>query len=137
RIASVDLDRARAHPGVAAVIGPDEVLDALKPFPLTLRAPMPYYPTGTDKVRFVGEPVAVVVATDRYTAEDAAELVRVEYELLPAVVDTAAAMEPDAPLLHDTAESNVASDREFNFGEVDDAFAAAAHVVTGDYSFPR
>ncbi|MGC5628166.1 xanthine dehydrogenase family protein molybdopterin-binding subunit [Georgenia sp. Z1344] len=136
-IRSVDLERARAYPGVAAVIGPDEVLEALKPFPLSLRAPMPYYPTGTDKVRFVGEPVAVVVATDRYTAEDAAELVRVDYELLPAVVDTAKALEPGAPLLHDTAESNVASDRTFTFGEVDDAFAAAARVVTGEYSFPR
>lgn len=137
RIRSVDLDRARAHPGVATVIGPDEVRKTLKPFPLSLRAPMPYYPTGVDKVRFVGEPVAVVVATDRYTAEDAAELVDVEYELLPAVVDTDAALSPDAPLLHDTADSNVASDRTFNFGDVDEAFASAAHIVSGEYSFPR
>ncbi|MPV35493.1 xanthine dehydrogenase family protein molybdopterin-binding subunit [Georgenia subflava] len=137
RIRGVDLERARAHPGVAAVIGPEEVLETLKPFPLSLRAPMPYYPTGTDKVRFVGEPVAVVVATDRYTAEDAAELVQVDYELLPAVVDTKLAMEPDAPRLHDTAESNIASDRLFDFGEVDAAFEQAAHVVTGEYSFPR
>ena len=137
RIRGVELDRARAYPGVAAVIGPDEVLATLKPFPLSLRTPMPYYPTGTDKVRFVGEPVAVVVATDRYTAEDAAELVRVDYELLPAVVDTKKAMEPDAPRLHETAESNIASDRLFNFGEVDAAFERASHVVTGEYSFPR
>ena len=74
KIRKVDLDRARAHPGVAAVIGPEEVLETLKPFPLSLRTNMPYYPTGTDRVRYVGEPVAVVVATDRYTAEDAAEL---------------------------------------------------------------
>lgn len=136
-IRSVDVDRARAHPGVAAVIGPDDVREALKPFPLSLHTPMPYYPTGTDKVRFVGEPVAVVVAADRYTAEDAAELVRVDYELLPAVVDVAKAIDPDAPRLHDTAESNVASDRTFTFGEVDEAFASAARVVTGEYSFPR
>ncbi|EWT06147.1 carbon monoxide dehydrogenase [Intrasporangium chromatireducens Q5-1] len=137
RIRGVDLERARAHPGVAAVIGPEEVLTALRPFPLSLRAPMPYYPTGTDKVRFVGEPVAVVVATDRYTAEDAAELVHVDYELLPAVVDTKLAMKPDAPRLHDTANSNIASDRVFNFGEVDAALERAAHVVTEEYSFPR
>ncbi|MGO1511501.1 Carbon monoxide dehydrogenase large chain [Actinomycetales bacterium JB111] len=137
RIVSVDLDRARAHPGVAAVIGPDEVTAALRPFPLSLQTPMPYYPTGTDKVRFVGEPVAVVVATDRYTAEDAAESVRVEYELLPSVVDTAAAMEPDAPRLHDTAESNIASDRTFTFGDPEEAFTNAAHVIEGSYSFPR
>lgn len=137
RIRGVDLERARRHPGVAAVIGPEEVLETLRPFPLSLKTPMPYYPTGTDKVRFVGEPVAVVVATDRYTAEDAAELVHIDYELLPAVVETADAVREDAPLLHDSAGSNIASDRLFDFGEVDSAFEAAAHVVTGEYSFPR
>ena len=77
-----------SHPGVAAVIGPDEVLATLRPFPLSVKAPTPYYPTATDKTRFVGEPVAVVVATDRYAAEDAAELVEIDYEPLPAVVRT-------------------------------------------------
>ncbi|MFD1717371.1 xanthine dehydrogenase family protein molybdopterin-binding subunit [Georgenia deserti] len=137
RIREVHLDRARNHPGVAAVIGPEEVLATLNPFPLSLRTPMPYYPTGTDKVRFVGEPVAVVVATDRYTAEDAAELVDVDYEILPAVTETHRALDADAPRLHETAESNVASDRTFDFGEVDAAFSGADHVVTGEYSFPR
>ncbi|TQM44924.1 xanthine dehydrogenase family protein molybdopterin-binding subunit [Pseudonocardia cypriaca] len=134
---SVDLSRARAHPGVAAVIGPDEVRAALRPFPLSTGAAMPYYPTGTDKVRFVGEPVAVVVATDRYTAEDAAELVSVDYEPLPPVVDPRAALAADAPLLHDGAGSNVATDRTFSFGPVEEAFAAAEHVVEGEYDFPR
>ncbi|GAA0906667.1 xanthine dehydrogenase family protein molybdopterin-binding subunit [Pseudonocardia zijingensis] len=137
RLRGVDLSRARAHPGVAAVIGPDEVRAALRPFPLSTGAAMPYYPTGTDKVRFVGEPIAVVVATDRYTAEDAAELVSVDYEPLPAVVSPRAALEPDAPLLHEDAGSNVATDRTFSFGPVDDEFANAAHVVEGEYDFPR
>lgn len=137
RIRGVDLSRARAYPGVAAVIGPEEVVSTLQPFPLSLRTPMPYYPTGTDRVRFVGEPVAVVVATDRYTAEDAAELVDVDYELLPAVVDTRASLEPDAPRLHEGAETNIATDRTFTFGDVDEAFSHAAHVVTGEYDFPR
>ncbi|MDQ1629950.1 MAG: 2-furoyl-CoA dehydrogenase large subunit [Actinomycetota bacterium] len=137
RIRSVDLDRARSHPGVAAVIGPDEVLATLKPFPLSVKAATPYYPTATDKTRFVGEPVAVVVASDRYVAEDAAELVDVDYEPLPAVVRTDRALQDDAPLLHDQAESNVATDRTFTFGAVDEAFASAAHVVSRSYSFPR
>jgi 2-furoyl-CoA dehydrogenase large subunit len=137
RLRAVDLSRARAHPGVAAVIGPDEVLAALRPFPLSTGAAMPYYPTGTDKVRFVGEPIAVVVATDRYTAEDAAELVTVDYEPLPAVVAPRAALDPAAPLLHDHAGSNVATDRTFSFGPVDAEFANAAHVVEGEYDFPR
>lgn len=137
KVRKVDLDRARAHPGVAAVIGPEEVLETLKPFPLSLRTNMPYYPTGTDRVRYVGEPVAVVVATDRYTAEDAAELVRVDYEVLPAVVDTKKAEESGSVTLHEGADSNVASDRSFSFGAVDDAFARAEHVVSAEYRFPR
>ncbi len=137
RIRSVDLDRARRHPGVAAVIGPDEVLATLKPFPLSVKTPHPYYPTATDKTRFVGEPVAVVVATDRYIAEDAAELVEIDYEPLPAVVRTDRALAGDAPLLHDESESNVATDRTFTFGEVDEVFERARHVVTRNYSFPR
>jgi 2-furoyl-CoA dehydrogenase large subunit len=137
RIRGVDLEAARRHPGVAAVIGPDEVLEALRPFPLSLKVPMPYYPTGTDKVRFVGEPVAVVVAGDRYLAEDAAELVQVDYEPLPAVVDVRKALRDDAPKLHDGADGNVATDRTFSFGDVDEIFARAEHVVTGEYDFPR
>jgi 2-furoyl-CoA dehydrogenase large subunit len=137
RIRAVHLDRARRHPGVAAVIGPEEVLAALNPFPLSVKAPTPYYPTATDKARFVGEPVAVVVATDRYVAEDAAELVEIDYEPLPPVVRTDEAVRPDAPRLHDQADSNVATDRTFTFGEVDQAFATARHTVVGRYSFPR
>ncbi|GAW51819.1 MULTISPECIES: xanthine dehydrogenase family protein molybdopterin-binding subunit [unclassified Nocardioides] len=137
RILSVNLDRARAQPGVAAVIGPEEILATLKPFPLSVSAPTPYYPTATDKTRFVGEPVAVVIASDRYLAEDAAEFVEIDYEPLAAVVRTDAALEPDAPRLHDQAESNVATDRTFEFGDVDGAFAAAQHVVSRSYSFPR
>lgn len=137
RIRSVNLERARNLPGVAAVIGPEEVLATLKPFPLSVKTPHPYYPTATDKTRFVGEPVAVVVASDRYLAEDAAELVEIDYEPLPAVVRTDLAMESDAPLLHDESDGNVATDRSFAFGDVDDAFADARHVVTRHYSFPR
>ncbi|WP_427174542.1 xanthine dehydrogenase family protein molybdopterin-binding subunit [Arthrobacter sp. 92] len=137
RIRSVNFERARRHPGVAAVIGPEEVLQTLKPFPLSVKTPMPYYPTGTDKTRYVGEPVAVVVATDRYTAEDAAELVEIDYEPLEAVVRTYEAMEANAPRLHDSAYSNVATDRTFTFGEVDESFAQARHTVSKRYSFPR
>ncbi|AUA17189.1 molybdopterin-dependent oxidoreductase [Streptomyces sp. SID8382] len=137
RIRSVDLERARRHPGVAAVIGPDEVAAELRPFPLALKTPMPYYPTAVGKTRYVGEPVAVVVAADRYQAEDAAELVAVDYEPLPPVVEIADALAPDAPLLHETAESNVATDRTFVFGDVDAAFAGAHRVITGEYDFPR
>ncbi len=137
RIRGVDTSRALAAAGVAAVIGPEEVRAGMRPFPLSVRTPMPYYAAAVDRARFVGEPVAVVVATDRYLAEDAAELVDVDYELLPAVTDTAAALDPGAPRLHEDADGNVATDRTFTFGPVDEAFAAAAHVIGGDFSFPR
>lgn len=137
RIRSVDLRRARKHPGVAAVVGPEEVLSALRPFPLSVTTQMPYYPTGTDKVRYVGEPVAVVVALDRYVAEDAAELVEVDYEPLDPVIGIHNALAEDAPLLHEAQGSNVATDRTFTFGEVDQSFADAALVVCGEYHFPR
>ena len=137
RIRSVDLTRARSHPGVAAVIGPEEVTETLRPFPLTVDTPMPYYPCGTDKARFVGEPVAVVVARDRYIAEDAADLVVVDYEPLPAIVQTEPALAADAPRLHDGAASNVATDRTFVFGDVDRSFEQAPRTVRGRYSFPR
>ncbi|GAA4787452.1 molybdopterin-dependent oxidoreductase [Actinomycetospora chlora] len=137
RIRGVDLERARAHPGVAAVIGPDEVRAAVRPFPLSTSTPMPYLPSAVDVARYVGEPVAVVVASDRYVAEDAAELVEVDYAPLDVVVDTRAALEPGAPLLHPEAGTNVATDRTFSFGDVDGAFARAEHVVRGEYTFPR
>jgi 2-furoyl-CoA dehydrogenase large subunit len=137
RIAGFDAGAALASPGVAAVIGPHDVARELRPFPLSVRTPMPYYAAATDRVRFVGEPVAVVVATDRYLAEDAAELVDVDYDELPAVTGTRAALADDAPRLHPDADRNVATDRTFSFGPVEQAFAEASHVVSGDYSFPR
>jgi 2-furoyl-CoA dehydrogenase large subunit len=136
RIAGFDARRALEVPGVRAVVGPQEIAE-LRPFTLSVKAPMPYRPGATDRVRYVGEPVAVVVAASRHVAEDAAERVEVDYEPLPAVVDVRDAIRPGAPRLHDDADGNVASDRTFAFGPVDERFAQAAHVVTGEFSFPR
>jgi 2-furoyl-CoA dehydrogenase large subunit len=136
RIRDFDARRALAVPGVRAVIGPDETA-ALRPFALSVKAPVVYRPGATDRVRYVGEPVGVVVAVSRHVAEDAAERVDVDYEPLPAVVDVRDAMAPDAPRLHDDADGNVVSDRSFAFGPVDELFAGAARVVTGEFGFPR
>jgi 2-furoyl-CoA dehydrogenase large subunit len=136
RIVGFDARRALAVVGVRCVVGPEQT-EQLRPFPLSFRAPMPYRPAATDRVRYVGEPVAVVVASSRHLAEDAAELIEVIYEPLEAVVDVRDAMEPEAPRLHDQAESNIATDRTFTFGDVDGEFAAADRVVTGEFSFPR
>jgi 2-furoyl-CoA dehydrogenase large subunit len=135
-IRSFNADRAMAMPGVHTVIGPEQIAE-LRPFSLSVRTPMPYRPGATDRVRYVGEPVAVVVAQTRHLAEDACEAVEVDYELLPPVVDVAAALADYAPQLHPEAEDNVATDRTFSFGDAESEFQRAERVVSATFSFPR
>ena len=90
-----------------------------------------------DRVRYVGEPVAVVVASDRYKAEDAVDLIDVRYAVRPAVIDPLKAIEPSAPLLHDGFPTNIASDRHFRYGDPEAAFAGAARRVSIDIRYPR
>lgn len=137
RIVSVDAGEARRAPGVVGVITGEDVRRLSRPFPLAVDVPVEYYPAAVDKVRYVGEPVAVVVAEDRYLAEDAAELVEVEYEELPAVVDVEEAMEEGAPLLHERVGSNVGNHRSFEFGDPERAFSEADLVVEESFRFPR
>jgi aerobic carbon-monoxide dehydrogenase large subunit len=86
------------------------------------------YVLAKDQVNYVGEAIAVVVAVDRYTAEDALEAIRVDYEVLPPVVDLAGAVEPGAPLVHEDLGTNVAGHYTANVGDVERAFAEAPHV---------
>ncbi|HZU05754.1 MAG TPA: xanthine dehydrogenase family protein molybdopterin-binding subunit [Chloroflexota bacterium] len=137
RILRVDVSKALAMPGVVGVLTPQDVLELSDPFPVGVEAPVKYYATATDKVRFVGEPVCVVVARDRYIAEDARELIEVEYEPLPAVVDPEKAMEPGAPLLHEHIGSNIACYRSLRYGDPDGAFARADVVVSQRQVFPK
>ena len=137
RIVSIDASRALVFPGVYAVVTGAEIADLIKPMPSVVKAPIAYYPIAVDRVRYVGEPVAVVVADTRYIAEDACDLIAVKYEVLPAVADLKSAMAPGAPILHDQAGSNVISRRSFRYGNPDKAFAEADRVFELDYSFPR
>src|SRR4030095_6279992 len=98
RILGYALRGGLAMEGVVGVITGADVAAACKPFGVGVTAPVHYYPAATDKARFVGEPVAVVVARDRSLAEDAADVVGVRYAPLPAVVDPEKALEPDAPV---------------------------------------
>src|ERR1700761_3834816 len=77
-------------------------------------------------VRYVGEPVAVVVAESRYLAEDAIDLIDAQYEALPAIIDPLRAMDAGAALLHEGFPNNIASDRTFSYGDPNRAFAEAA-----------
>src|SRR2546430_17234476 len=108
RIVGYDVSKALAADGVVAVITGEGVAKETKPFAVGVTTPVHYYCAATDKARFVGEPGAAAVARDRYLAEDAAELVEVAYEPLPAVIDPEKAPEPDAPALHYKVGTNLA-----------------------------
>ena len=135
RVLSIDKRAALAAPGVHAVLVFDDLpepvrrqtLPLLVPHP-SLRSPRMPYALAKDEVCYAGEPVACVIADDRYLAEDAADAVEVVYEPLPAVSDCRAALAPDAPRAHAGAESNVAARFPVEVGDVQRAFAAARHV---------
>ena len=104
-IARIDTAAALAAPGVWAVITGEDVKKLSDPFLIALKAPVHQWSLAVGRVRYVGEPVAVVVAENRYLAEDAADLVRVEYSALPVVMDPLKAREKSAALLHPDAKT--------------------------------
>lgn len=137
RVLRVDVDKARALPGVCAVLTGADIQRLTTSLVVGVKAPIECWPIATDRVRYVGEPVAVVVARDRYLAEDAMELIEVEYEALDAVVDPQLAIAPDAPVLHEGLGGNIASERSFRYGDPETAFAQAARRVSVEVRYPR
>ncbi len=137
RIRAVDAGAARAAPGVACVLTAAEVTALSTSLLVGIRAPIECWPIAVERVRYVGEPVAVVVAADRYLAEDALELVDVDYEPLPAIIDPQAALDPAHPPLHEKLGSNIASDRSFRYGDPDACFAQAPHRIAVTARYPR
>ncbi len=135
RIASVDTEAARALPGVIAVLTAAElnpVAGSLQPtMLLNDAANAPLRPLADGDVRFVGEPVAVVIAENRYVAEDACDLVDVDLDPLTPVLDFEAAATDSTNLVHPERGTNVAQEMAFPFDDQWDAVVAqAAHVVT-------
>ncbi|MDT7665745.1 MAG: hypothetical protein QOD04_5301, partial [Pseudonocardiales bacterium] len=132
RILSTDITAALAAPGVHAVITGARAAELCDPLPDF--GPDPANHTwrclAAEKVRYVGEGVAVVVADSRYLAEDALPLIEVEYVPLAAVVDPEAALVDGAPLVHESLGSNLAYERTFDFGEVERDFAEADVVIS-------
>ena len=137
RIAAIRTDAARSAPGIAAVLTAAEVMAVSASLVVGVRAPIECWPIAAGRVRYVGEPVAVVVAADRYLAEDALDLIEVDYEPLPAVVDPEAALDPAQPILHEGLGSNLASERAFRYGDPERAFAEAARRVSVTIRYPR
>jgi len=138
KIKSIDTSAADADPRVAAVLTAADLPD-LPPLPCIDAEPTtkPFNQPiiASDKVRYVGEPVAVIVAADRYLAEDVAHLVEIDYEVLPSVADPEQAMESDAPILHE--ETNVCETLEFKLGDADAVFASAPHTLSERLSTQR
>src|SRR5712692_1807346 len=134
RIVGADAAAALKLPGVLTAIAPDDVKKFTNPFKpgryaAGLRTTISEYATAMDKVRYIGEPVAAVAARDRGTAEDAAELISVEYEPLSAVAETSQAMADHSSLLFEELGSNVAWRGSLSYGDVEGAFHAADRVV--------
>jgi len=136
-LVSIDTVAARKSPGVVAVLTGADIKALTTSLVVGVKAPVECWPMAVDRVRYAGEPVAVVVASDRYLAEDALDLIEVRYASRPAVIDPLQAFAPAAPLLHDGFPNNVASDRHFRYGDPETAFAQAAHRVSIAIRYPR
>jgi carbon-monoxide dehydrogenase large subunit len=139
-IRAIDTTQAKQVPGVIAVFTAEDMADVAAVFATSRMKD--YHATAIvalakDKVRFAGEAVVGVVAQSRYLAEDAVELIEIEYEPLPLVIDPEQAIQEGAALLHEDAGTNVLLAREFKRGDVDAVIAAAPVKVSGRFRFRR
>jgi carbon-monoxide dehydrogenase large subunit len=144
RITSIDVSRALEREGVVAIYTADDLGDYWKPGPLLVSPPpveeitfneRTQVPLAKDKVRFAGEPVAMVVAASRYLAEDALADIEVEYEPLAVVGDLEAALQPGSPLVHEEVGSNVAAHVVQRKGEYEQAKAQAALLIQRTFHY--
>lgn len=136
-IVSIDVSKALRRPGVEAVLTGEQIKNETDPFLIVLRQPMDQWSLAVDRVRFVGEAVAVVIAKDRYLAEDALDDIVAIYKPIPAVVGTMDAVRDGAPLVHPAVGSNVPSTRHFKYGDTDAAFSKADRIVELTIDYPR
>jgi len=148
KILSIDASEARRQPGVIDVLTGDD-LGSIHPYYGHAVKDHPLLAIG--KVRYVGEPVAAVIAENEWSAQEALEKIKVEYEELPAVLDVDSALAPNATLVHGMdyiggafrgfddfpgGKENICQSVHVEWGDVDAAFAAAAHVAEGEFYFP-
>ncbi|HEX3924650.1 MAG TPA: xanthine dehydrogenase family protein molybdopterin-binding subunit [Streptosporangiaceae bacterium] len=141
RILGIDVNAALDLPGVIGVFTGEDIRPMMKPLPAKVAHPdlqeIPRLPMALDAVHHAGEPVAVVVAISRYVAEDAVDLIDVDYEVLPAISSTAAALAPGAPLAHEGARDNIAVHVVQRAGDPDAAIASAPHVLSETFRVTR
>lgn len=142
RILRIDVEAARRLEGVHQVLTGPDVLTRTEPMGVLRPVPgvpeLPYFPLATDVAYFEGQPVVSVLADSRHVAEDAIELVEIEYEPLAHVTDVRVAQTPEAPLLHpDVTTSNVLVSNPQGGGDPDARFAEADVVVEGSFTINR
>jgi len=125
-ILAIDTARALAMPGVACIVTGDDARRWTRPFIAAVKSPIEHWCLAIERVRYQGEPIAVVVAGDRYRAEDALERIDVTYRLLSPTVDPRAG-----------AGDNIVSDRRFHYGDPEAALAAAANRIAITTEYPR
>ncbi len=134
KLNSVNVEAAKAAPGVVAVYTGADIAGKIASIPCAAAGPdmkKPDYPVlATTKVGYVGQPIAAVVATDKYKARDAAELIEVDYDPLDVVTDIEVAAQADSPVIHEELGTNVAYQFQAGSGDIDAAFAGADKVVS-------
>ena len=137
KIERIDLEEALELPGVVAIVTGDDAVQWTTP-PMTMPEGWGDLPLAAHKVRFVGEPVAAVAATSRYIAEDALELIDVDYEPLDVVSDPFEAIKgEEGPLVFEERGNNIMLQRTFTWGDVDQVFADADHVIQQKFRWNR
>lgn len=134
RILNIDISKAMRLPGVKAVITGKDTWGIRYGFTSVIPQTMDELGLAIDKVRYIGDEVAAVAAVDEETAAEALELIEVDYEVLPAVFDPEAAMQPGAPLIHDDKPNNIGSTTLLGFGDVEKAFRESAYVREDRFS---
>ena len=141
RIRSIDIEAARQAEGVVAIVTGRELAEWTTPLrmapPIEGLRPVEFSTLPIDKVRFIGDPVVCIVARDRYLAEDAAELVNIDYDELDAVADLSHALAAGAPLVDDALPDNLISHQSFTAGDPGRSFAEAEIVVEAAFHQQR
>jgi carbon-monoxide dehydrogenase large subunit len=142
RILNIDVRAAQALPGVHVVLTAADLGEVLEPSPLlvpheALTQPRTQLPLALDEVRYVGEAVAMVVANSRYVAEDALDLIDVDYEPLPVIASLDSARAPEAARVHADVPDNIAAHLVQQVGTPDEIFSSAPHVIQETFLMDR
>jgi 2-furoyl-CoA dehydrogenase large subunit len=136
-ILKIDASAAKALPGVVGVLTGAGISALSKPMSNLVTRGIDFYPCAVGKARYFGEPVAIAVASSRYIAEDALDLIEADYKPLPAVTTIASAIADGAPVLHERIASNIVQERHFRYGDPDAVFESAHKVVSYAVDYPR